>query len=83
MVSAVSIAWMSALALLTWAFSTFPKTLGRITAASRPMMTTTTMISMSVKPRAMTKLGEMKGTRFHGIPVGLRGREEWGAHDSK
>jgi hypothetical protein len=26
--------------------------LGRITAANKPMMTTTTMISMSVKPRA-------------------------------
>jgi hypothetical protein len=51
-------AWMSALALFTWAFSTFPKTLGRITAASKPMITTTTMISMSVKPRTERRVRE-------------------------
>ena len=52
-------AWMSLLALVTCALSTFPKTLGRITAASRPMITTTTMISMSVKPRAERRVREV------------------------
>jgi hypothetical protein len=47
---------MSLLAFETCARSTFPKTLGRITAAAADlMMTTTTMISMRVKPRAARK----------------------------
>ena len=51
MVSAVSMAWMSCRALETRAWSTLPISCGTMTAASRPMMTTTTMISMRVKPR--------------------------------
>jgi hypothetical protein len=65
-VSAVSMAWMSLLALETCARSTFPKTLGRITAASRPMITTTTMISMRVKPRAERSEREIMKTLGRG-----------------
>ncbi len=52
MVSAVSMLARSCFALATRAWSTLSTTLGTITAASSPMMTTTTMISMRVKPRA-------------------------------
>ncbi len=52
MVSAVSRDWMSCLAFATRASSTLLITCGTMTAASRPMMITTTMISMRVKPRA-------------------------------
>ena len=51
MVSAVSSPWMSCFALATRASSTRSMTCGTMMDAKSPMMTTTTMISMSVKPR--------------------------------
>ena len=52
MVSAVSRLLMSCFAFVTRASSTRLMICGTMTAASRPMMITTTMISIRVKPRA-------------------------------
>src|SRR6266513_2262852 len=57
--SAASSARMSSLALATFALSTLPMRLGTMSAASRPMMMTTTMISMRVKPRARRAPGRL------------------------
>ena len=50
--SASSRLWISSLALVTLALSTFGRMFSITTDASRPMMITTTMISRRVKPRS-------------------------------